>query len=139
MAAAESLCVRRFGDTQRAVALNLARMSPPLQSRRGVTVVEVLVALVVLSIAALGSAATIGLSATMQHRAASLRRALEAVRLQATILEALPCTDLADEAAVVNGIAVRWRVRSAESHAAVALTADHRGATAVLRTEVSCE
>jgi prepilin-type N-terminal cleavage/methylation domain-containing protein len=114
-------------------------MSPPLQSRRGVTVVEVLVALVVLSIAALGSAATIGLSATMQHRAASLRRALEAVRLQATILEALPCTDLADETAVVNGIEIRWRVRRAESHAAVALTADHRGATAALRTEVSCE
>jgi prepilin-type N-terminal cleavage/methylation domain-containing protein len=113
-------------------------MQPRIRLRSGVSVVEVLVALVILSIAAMGSAATIGYSARAQQRAASLRRSLDALRIRAAEMEASACVALANGSTVVDSVAVTWDVEVSPAFARVTLRAAHRGVTSALRTEVPC-
>lgn len=109
--------------------------------RCGVTLVEVLVALVIFSIAALGSGAFIGASARTQMRAAARREALDVLQTKATLLDATSCAALADGTATVAGIAITWTVLwnvAPDSVARVTLLARHRGTSTMLRTEVAC-
>ena len=102
------------------------------------TVVEVLVALIVFSIAALGSAATLG-HASRQHAAAAARReATGVLRTYAAVLSALTCDDVASGGALTNGVPVTWTVTRDDSVAQVTLTAAYRGTVTTLRTEVLC-
>ena len=122
----------------RPVTAIFAAMSSRVRFRSGVSVVEVLVALVILSIAALGSAATIGYSARAQQRAASLRRSLEALRIRAAEIEVSPCASLASGNAVADSVVVTWQIEAAETSVGVTLTATYRDVTSTLRTEVPC-
>jgi prepilin-type N-terminal cleavage/methylation domain-containing protein len=110
--------------------------------RSGVTLVEVLVALVILSIAALGSGAFIGASARTQLRAAARREALDALQYKASLLEATSCGAIASGAGTVGGIALSWAVAwsgtSTDSVAHLTVVARHRGTETTLRTEVTC-
>jgi prepilin-type N-terminal cleavage/methylation domain-containing protein len=113
-------------------------MKTRVRVRSGVSVVEVLVALVILSIAAMGSAATIGYSARAQQRAASMRRSLEALRLRAAEIEVTPCTSLTSGSAILDSVVVTWDAQPAGATVGVALSAGYRGVTSTLRTEVPC-
>lgn len=112
---------------------------PGVKLRRAVSIVEVIVALTVFSVAAIGSAAALAVSLRAQRNAAARREALSALESQSESLAAVPCALLADGNRVVGGVAVRWTVALSDSLARVTLLAMHRGTRTVLRTEVACE
>ena len=109
-----------------------------MRIRIAFTVVEVLVALIVLSVAALGSAAAVGSAAREQMRATSKREALDVVRAQAARLSALPCDSLAAGQRMVRNVALAWSV-TRDSVAVVDVSARHRGTVTALRMEFTCE
>lgn len=113
-------------------------MATHLRIRRGTTVVEVLIALIILSIAALGSAATLAYSARQQFRARTLREAYDALRMQGVYIETQSCAALADGHSVRDGLTVRWTVERGEMSARVTMTADVAGVAPTLVTEVWC-
>lgn len=102
------------------------------------TLVEVLVALVVLSVAALGAAAVLGYSARAQHRAVAIRAALDAVRARASAVTASECGALTSGGDSVGGIPLRWDVERDSLRAAITMTGGRPGAAVTLRTEVPC-
>lgn len=110
-----------------------------MKSRRAVSIIEVLVALVVFSIAALGSAAALTMSARAQRSAVARREALSALRSQAELLAAAPCAILTDGQGAVNAVTVHWTVSPSDSLTLVTLTATHAGTRTLLRIEVACE
>ena len=110
-----------------------------MNNRRAFSVVEVLVALMVFSIAALGSATALGVAARATSAASARREAISALRLRAAIIQSTRCGELADGQAVVAGVAVHWTISVSDSLARVALRALHRGTSTQLWTEVECE
>lgn len=109
-----------------------------MRTRIGFSVVEVLVALIIFSVAALGSAAAVGMAAREHLRASAKRDALDAVRVSAARLTSTPCDSLVAGAHLTRGITVEWTVER-DSLVRVALSASYRGATVLLRAEVVCE
>jgi Tfp pilus assembly protein PilV len=109
-----------------------------MRTRKAVTVVEVLVALVVFSIAALGSAAVLGVAARARAAAAARREAVGALRQRAAMLALIPCDALTIGQSVVAGVTVVWTIAVTDSLAHVALRATHRGISTMLRTEIVC-
>ena len=98
-----------------------------------------IVALVVFSIAALGSAAALTVSARMQLNAAARREALSALQSQAGALALLSCATLAAGQRVVGAVTVQWSVEPSDTLARVTLVAVHRGTHTSLQTEIACE
>lgn len=109
-----------------------------MRNRFAFTVIEVLVALVVFSAAALGSAAAVGLAAREQIRATAKREALDAVRAQSARLMALSCDSLRSGTRNVRDVIVVWTVVR-DSLATVTLVGSLRGTATPLRVEVSCD
>jgi Tfp pilus assembly protein PilV len=107
--------------------------------RRAVSIVEVIVALTVFSVAALGSAATLAVSVRAQRNAAARREALSALQSQSEVLGSVPCALLTGGHRVVNGVAVQWTTALSDSLARVVLSASHHGTRTSLRAEVACE
>jgi prepilin-type N-terminal cleavage/methylation domain-containing protein len=107
--------------------------------RRAVSIVEVIVALAVFSVAALGSAAALTVSVRAQRNAAARREALSALQAQAETLASVPCATLASGQGVVNAVTIQWAVARSDSLVRVALSARHRGTQTSLHTEVVCE
>jgi prepilin-type N-terminal cleavage/methylation domain-containing protein len=109
-----------------------------MQKRQGVSVIEVLVALVIFSIAALGGAASLGLAARAQRQAAATREAVGALQRQLGALGSTPCSSLASGSSLVGSVQVSWTVAVTDSLATIAASAVHRGTTTTMRTEVAC-
>jgi Tfp pilus assembly protein PilV len=107
--------------------------------RRAVSIVEVIVALTVFSVAALGSAAALTVSVRAQRNAAARREALSALQSQEEVLALVPCALLTGGQRGVNAVTVQWTVTLSDSLARVALSASHRGTRTSLRAEVVCE
>jgi prepilin-type N-terminal cleavage/methylation domain-containing protein len=107
-------------------------------TRPAFTVVEVLVALTVFSVAALGSAAAVGSAAREQLRATAQREALDIVRAQSARLTAMPCDSLFSGARTVRAVNVAWTV-ARDSLATITLIGTHRGTTTRLHVEVACD
>lgn len=105
---------------------------------KAVSVVEVLVALVVFSIAALGSAAVLGFAARATAAASARREAVGALRLRAAMIASTPCDALTNGQGVVAGVTVAWTISVTDSLAIVALRASHRGTSTLMRTEIAC-
>lgn len=99
---------------------------------------EVLVALVVLAIAALGSAATLGFATRMQSRAAALREAYTALRAQAALVAAVPCTSIVADSVRRGDVTVSWQVDPGDGVVFVRFRAQGRGVVAELPGEVTC-
>jgi prepilin-type N-terminal cleavage/methylation domain-containing protein len=110
-----------------------------MRNRTAFSIVEVLVALVVFSIAALGSAAALGLSARVQREAVARREALSALELRMATLATLPCDSLTAGTDRIYGVAVTSRVTRTDSLVAIAVTATHKGTTTTLGSERSCD
>ena len=110
-----------------------------MKLRRAVSIVEVIVALTVFSVAALGSAAALAVSVRAQRNAAARREALSALQSESEVLASTPCALLAGGQRAVNGVTVRWTVVPSDSLARIALSASHRGTRTSLRAEVACE
>jgi Tfp pilus assembly protein PilV len=106
--------------------------------RAGISLVEILVALTVFSIAGLGSAAAIAWAAREQARAAWRREAISAVRWQIASLGAAPCDSLSSGARSVRGVFVAWTVER-DSVIRVRVAASHRGTSARVAFEAACE
>ena len=109
-----------------------------MRNRAAFSVVEVLVALVVFSVAALGSAAALGLAARVQREAVARREAVSALELRMAAFETLPCDSIAGGTAVISGVAVVARVTRTDSLAAIAVSATHKGTSTTLRRELPC-
>jgi Tfp pilus assembly protein PilV len=109
-----------------------------MRNRTGVTVIEVLVALVVFSIGALGSAAAIAAAARAQAAALARREAVHALQAVAVSIEATPCATLANGQRTIGGVTVAWTTTVTDSLAAVLLRATHRGTTTPFSTEFVC-
>jgi prepilin-type N-terminal cleavage/methylation domain-containing protein len=109
-----------------------------MRRRPAFTVVEVLVALIILSVAALGSAAAVGMAAREHTRAAARRDALDATRAQTALLSAAPCDSLADGQRMIRDVVVQWTVPR-DTIARLSVVARHRGTITALRAEVACE
>jgi Tfp pilus assembly protein PilV len=109
-----------------------------MQMRKAVSVVEVLVALVVFSIAALGSAAVLGFAARATAVAVARREVVSALRLSAAMFASMPCEALATGQGVVAGVPIAWTVTATDSLVQVALRASFRGTSTVMRTEIAC-
>ncbi|HKS06898.1 MAG TPA: hypothetical protein VJR92_11330 [Gemmatimonadaceae bacterium] len=109
-----------------------------MHSRPAFTVVEVLVALIVFSAAALGSAAAVGFAAREQLRAAAKREALDVVRAQSVRLTAVPCDSVGNGARTLRDVRVTWSVVR-DSLATFTVTGALRGTVTTLRIEVACE
>lgn len=110
-----------------------------MKLRRAVSIVEVIVALAVFSVAALGSAAALAVAVRAQRNATVRREALNALEAQTEILSATPCALLAGGQRVVNGVSVLWTVTRSDSLARLVISASHRGTRTSLGTEVACE
>lgn len=110
-----------------------------MKLRRAVSIVEVMVALVVFSVGALGSAAALTVSVRAQRSAAARREAMGALRSQAGVLAPEPCTMLASGQQMIGAVNVQWTVALSDSLARIALVALHRGTRSSLHTEVACE
>jgi prepilin-type N-terminal cleavage/methylation domain-containing protein len=110
-----------------------------MHTRQAFTLVEVLVALVVLSVAALGSATVLVAAARAQSNAWARRQAVDALSAQAAVVAGTPCGALVSGNRVVNGVPVAWMVEMRDSISLVSITATNRGTTTNLRTEVACE
>lgn len=111
---------------------------PRMRLRRAVTLVEVLVALIVFSIGALGSAAALCVSARAASRAAARRESLAALEATADSLRAQPCAAMVNGERTADQVSVRWSVAPSDSVVGIVISATLRGVPAVLRTEVSC-
>lgn len=109
-----------------------------VHSRPAFTVVEVLVALIVFSAAALGSAAAVGFSAREQLRAAAQREALDVVRAHSARLTALPCDSVSNGSRTMRDVNVTWSI-ARDSLATITVTGSLRGTATSLRVEVACE
>ena len=83
--------------------------------RRAVSIIEVVVALVVFCVGALGSAAALTVSVRAQRLAAARRDATAALILQADALASLPCTALAGGQQAIGAVTVRWTVADRKS------------------------
>ena len=110
-----------------------------MRNHKAFSVVEVLVALVVFSVAALGSAAALGLAARVQREAVARREAVSALEFRLGSLATLPCDSIVSGAAAINGVAVYTRVTRADSLATVTVTAPHKGTVSTLQMEVRCQ
>lgn len=110
-----------------------------MRNRKAFSVIEVLVALVVFSVAALGSAAALGLAARMQREAVARREAVSALEFRLATFATLPCDSITVGTAFVNGVTVASRVTRTDSLAAIAVSATHKGTSTSLRSELSCE
>lgn len=89
--------------------------------RAGLTVVEVLAALVVVSVGLLGMAGTSALSFRAATAAGRERRAVARLQLRLAMLSATGCRRAASgvEAGAVDGVLVRWTVADAVGGAAL--------------------
>jgi prepilin-type N-terminal cleavage/methylation domain-containing protein len=109
-----------------------------MRNREAFSIVEVLVALVVFSVAALGSAAALGWSARLQRDAVARRDAVRALEARLVALTTAPCDSVAGGPVVVNGVVVQSAVTRTDSLITVVVAASHKGTTTTLRTEVKC-
>jgi prepilin-type N-terminal cleavage/methylation domain-containing protein len=110
-----------------------------MHTRPGVTLIEVLVALVVFSVAALGSAAALGVAARARQTESARREALSALQLRAATMAVTRCDSLASGEGVVGGVDVSWNVSIADSLAHLSLLAMHRNVLTRLDTDVVCQ
>jgi Tfp pilus assembly protein PilV len=111
-----------------------------MRNREAFSVVEVLVALIVFSVSALGSAAALGLSARFQREAVARRESINALELRLAPLILMPCDSIATSAAAttVSGIVVHTRMSRNDSLAMVTVSTLHNGIPSSLHTEVAC-
>lgn len=110
-----------------------------MQTRHAFSIIEVLVALVVLSVAALGSATILVAAARAQSNALARRQSVDALAAQAAVLGGTPCSALGNGNRVVSGVPVAWTVQVSDSLSLVSIIATNRGTVTGLRTEVVCE
>jgi prepilin-type N-terminal cleavage/methylation domain-containing protein len=110
-----------------------------MRNRKAFSVVEVLVALVVFSVAALGCAAAVGIAARVQREAIARRAAVNALELRLASLSTMPCETVTDAAGIINEVPVLTRVTRTDSLATYAVTAIHGATTTTLRMEVPCD
>ncbi len=108
------------------------------KKRFAFSVVELLVALVVFSVAALGGAAALAAAARNQNIAAARRVAVAELRRQAAELDAQACDQLASGRNVIAGGDVTWTVAVTDTLALIRIVAHVRGISTTLRTEVAC-
>lgn len=102
------------------------------------TVVEVLVALLVFSLGALGSAAALSVAARTHAVAAAKREALDAARRQRVALTTTPCANLVSGGTTLGAARVTWIVTYDGSLASIALRSTVRGATVYFSTAIAC-
>jgi prepilin-type N-terminal cleavage/methylation domain-containing protein len=109
-----------------------------MRNQKAFSVVEVLVALVVFSIAALGSAAALGLSARVQREAVARREAVSALEFRMATFTTLPCDSITIGAVVINGVQVVTQVMRTDSLATIAVSAVHKGTSTTVAKELPC-
>jgi Tfp pilus assembly protein PilV len=109
-----------------------------MRTRVAFSVVEVLVALVVFSVAALGTAAALGLAAHAQREAVARREAVNALEFRMATFATLPCDSISIGTVVINGVSVVARVTRTDSLAAIVVSAAHKGTSTTLRMEQPC-
>jgi type II secretory pathway pseudopilin PulG len=102
------------------------------------TIVEVLVALIVFTVAALGSAGTLSVAFRTNQTVIARRLALNALQSQASAMTDVPCASISAGGSVSNGVALSWTADVADSLARVVLAAEFRGTHTTLRTEFKC-
>jgi Tfp pilus assembly protein PilV len=110
-----------------------------MRNRPAFSVVEVLVALVLLSIAVLGSTATIGLAARAQRNATARREAVNALEHRLASLSLAACDSIAASTAVINGVSVTTAVARSDSLVALVVSTSHKGTATSLTMEVACQ
>jgi Tfp pilus assembly protein PilV len=109
-----------------------------MKNSTGITLVVVLVALLIFSVAALGSAAALGVAARARTDALAKRRALAVLEAQAARLVSLSCATLANGQATLDGISVTWNVTKSDTLAHATLMALARGNIVSLDAERVC-
>jgi prepilin-type N-terminal cleavage/methylation domain-containing protein len=109
-----------------------------MPTRSGISVIEVLVALVIFSVAALGSAAALGLAARAQRQAAATREAVVALQRQLGALPVTPCSSLTSGDTLVGPVRVSWTIAIADSLAVIRARAELRGTTMMVQSEAAC-
>lgn len=110
-----------------------------MRNQHAFSVVELLVALIILSVAVLGTTAAVGLAARAQREAIARREAIGALESRLASLSMSPCDSLTNGSVLLAGVSVSARVERTDSLAAIRLSATHRGTSTALRVEISCE
>lgn len=110
-----------------------------MRNHKAFSLAEVLVALVVFSIAATGGAAALGLASRAQRQAIARREALSAIEMHLALLSAAPCDSVSSAPVVVNGIPISTTIAPTDSLVSITVSASHGGTRSLLRTEITCE
>jgi prepilin-type N-terminal cleavage/methylation domain-containing protein len=110
-----------------------------MRNRHAFSVVELLVALMILSVAVLGTTAAVGLAARAQREAIARREAIGALESRLASLSMSPCASLTNDSVLLGGVTVTALVERTDSLASILLSATHRGTSSALRAEVACE
>jgi hypothetical protein len=126
---------RILGYLLRALRAYLARM----QSRTAFTLTEVLVALILVTIAVLGSATAIRAAARVQMHAAALRTVANELEARVAQLSATPCDAIATNTVASNGATIRWTAVPTSAAVRLEIRGELRDASASRSLEVACE
>ena len=110
-----------------------------MDNRHGLSVVEVLVALVVFSVAALGSAAALGLASRVQREAIARRVAVNAAELRMASHITTPCDSIAAGTVIVGSVPVVSSVFRTDSLATITVHVAYKGTSTTLRSDIACE
>ena len=112
------------------------------RARRGFTVVELIVAIMIFSVGALAMASTAAHVMTMMTSAQSRTIAAAVAENRIERLRVLPCAAQTSDSTTTRGVSERWTVvpgsRADDVTVRVVFTADHQAKAQVYRTFLPC-